>query len=112
MFLATVVFTATVIARRVRDEFIQLARERGPYTDVQVGFSHDPCERPMNLITQIPYPVPGAAARERSDSGKSASSGGRGYNTTAPQFVPGANHTARPRKATDNDGWQTVSRKR
>lgn len=63
----------------------------------------------MNLITQIPYPVPGSGARERSDSGKSASSGGRGYNPT-PKSVPGA--TARPRKGTDSDGWQTVSRKR
>jgi len=65
----------------------------------------------MNLITQIPYPVPGAAPRERSDSGKSAASsgGGRGYNPT-PKSVPGA--TARPRKGTDSDGWQTVSRKR
>lgn len=108
--LATVVFSATVIARRVRDEFIQLSRERGPYQDVQVGFSHDPCERPMNLITQIPYPTPGAAQRERSDSGKSLTNGGRGYNPSAPKFVP--SNIVRPRKGTDNDGWQTVQRKR
>lgn len=110
VYLATVVFSATVIARRVRDEFLQLARERGPYQDVSVGFSHDPCERPMNLITQIPYPTSGAAQRERSDSAKSMSNGGRGYNPAAAKFVPSA--TVRPRKGTDSDGWQTVQRKR
>ena len=94
-----------MIARIVRDEFIKRSRRPGPYQDVQVGFSHDPCERPMNLITQIPYPGP----RDRSDSNKSASSG-RGYNPNAPKFVPGA--IGRARKGTDSDGWQTVQRKR
>lgn len=104
---ATVVLSATVIARIVRDDFLRRSRKPGPYQDVQVGFSHDPCERPMNLITQIPYP--GSASRNRSDSSKSGSSA-RSYNPNATKFVPGA--VARPRKGTDADGWQTVQRKR
>ena len=91
----------------VRDEFVRRSRRAGPYQEVQVGFSHDPCERPMNLITQISYP--GSAPRERSDSSKSGSSG-RSYNPNALKFVPGV--AARPRKGTDSDGWQTVQRKR
>ncbi|KAI1620517.1 hypothetical protein EDD37DRAFT_157737 [Exophiala viscosa] len=102
---ATVVFSSTVIARLVRDEFMKRARRAGPYQDVQIGFSHDPCERPLNLITQIPYP----GSRDRSDSAKSGSSG-RSYNPNAPKFVPG--NVARGRKGTDSEGWQTVQRKR
>ncbi|KIX04473.1 uncharacterized protein Z518_05343 [Rhinocladiella mackenziei CBS 650.93] len=97
---ATVVFSSTVIARIVRDDFLRRSRNGGPYQDIQIGFSHDPCERPMNLITQIPYT--GSGPRDRSDSGKSASSG-RSYNPNAPKFG---------RKGTDSDGWQTVLRKR
>ncbi|ETI20004.1 hypothetical protein G647_09019 [Cladophialophora carrionii CBS 160.54] len=104
---ATAVFSSTVVARIVRDEFIRRSRRAGPYQEVQVGFSHDPCERPMNLITQIPYP--GCASRDRSDSNKSASSG-RPYNPNAAKFIPGA--ALRARKGTDPDGWQTVQRKR
>jgi len=94
-----------VIARLVRDEFMKRARRAGPYQDVQIGFSHDPCERPLNLITQIPYP----GSRDRSDSAKSGSSA-RSYNPNAPKFVPG--NVARGRKGTDAEGWQTVQRKR
>ncbi|EXJ87145.1 hypothetical protein A1O3_04104 [Capronia epimyces CBS 606.96] len=104
---ATAVFSSTVIARIVRDEFIRRSRRQGPYHDVQVGFSHDPCERPMNLITQIPYP--GISPRDRSNSNKSASNA-RPYNPSAPKFVPGT--VVRGRKGTDSDGWQTVQRKR
>lgn len=104
---ATVVFSSTVIARLVRDEFMKRARRFGPYQDVQVGFSHDPCERPLNLITQIPYP--GSRSRDRSDSTKSSSSG-RSYNPNALKFVPG--NVGRGRKGTDAEGWQTVQRKR
>ena len=102
---ATAVFSSTVVARIVRDEFIRWSRRPGPYQEVQVGFSHDPCERPMNLITQIPYP--GASSRDRSDSSKSGSSG-RSYNPSAAKFVPRAGL----RKSADSDGWQTVQRKR
>jgi hypothetical protein len=104
---ATVVFSSTIISRIVRNDFLARSRRAGPYQDVQIGFSHDPCERPMNLITQITYP--GSAPRDRSDSAKSASSG-RSYNPNAPKFVPGA--ITRGRKRTDSDGWQTVQRKR
>ncbi|OAP56256.1 hypothetical protein AYL99_09435 [Fonsecaea erecta] len=104
---ATAVFSSTVIARIVRDEFLRRSRRPGPYQEVQVGFSHDPCERPMNLITQIPYP--GAGPRDRSNSGKSVSSC-RSYNPNAAKFIPGAG--LRARKGTDSDGWQTVQRRR
>jgi hypothetical protein len=104
--LATVVFSSTVIARLVRDDFIKRSRKPGPYQDVQIGFSHDPCERPLNLITQIPYLGNG---RDRRDSAVSASSA-RTYNPTAMHFAPG--NVNRGRKGTDSDGWQTVQRKR
>ncbi|KAK7897575.1 hypothetical protein LTR67_004203 [Exophiala xenobiotica] len=103
---ATVVFSSTVIARLVRDDFIKRSRKPGPYQDVQIGFSHDPCERPLNLITQIPYLGNG---RDRRDSAVSASSA-RTYNPTAMHFAPG--NVNRGRKGTDSDGWQTVQRKR
>ena len=104
--VATAVFSSTVVARLVRNHFISKSRGSGPYQDVQVGFSHDPCERPMNLITQIPYP---GSLRARSDSSKSAGSG-RAYNPTAAKFYPGV--AGRTRKSTDSDGWQTVQRRR
>ncbi|KAJ4520097.1 hypothetical protein HRR83_002060 [Exophiala dermatitidis] len=101
---ATAVFSSTVIARIVREEFLRRSKAKGPYHDVGVGFSHDPCERPMNLITQIP--CPGTSPRDRSNSSKSGSSG----KSTAAKVVPGA--VNRGRKGTDPDGWQTVHRKR
>ncbi|EXJ83317.1 hypothetical protein A1O1_06938 [Capronia coronata CBS 617.96] len=104
---ATVVFSSTVIARIVRDEFLHRSRKPGPYHDVHVGFSHDPCERPMNLITQIPYP--GTSPRDRSNSNKSGSSG-RINQSTSTKLGSGA--IVRIRKGTDSDGWQTVQRKR
>ncbi|RMZ81815.1 hypothetical protein DV738_g2008, partial [Chaetothyriales sp. CBS 135597] len=68
---ATVVFTSTANARRVRDQFRAKAKQYGPYRDVQISFSHDPCEKPLNLITQIEQP----AVRSRAISGGSALSG-------------------------------------
>jgi hypothetical protein len=108
---ATAVFSSTIIARLVRNEFRKRSSKPGPYRDITTGFSHDPCERPMNLITQIPNPgQPGnQTVRGRSDSYKGATNG-HTYNPNAPKFVPG--HNGRGRKATDADGWQTVQRKK
>ena len=107
LFLATVVFTGTVVARTIRDEFRLLSKHDGPYKDVTVSFSHDPCERPMNLITQIPqnggsYHVTSpqsnrhnsAAARSKSNAGSrpSTSSGTQG-------------------RGGGSDGWTTVRRR-
>ncbi|KAJ9645457.1 hypothetical protein H2204_001036 [Knufia peltigerae] len=110
---ATVVFAATAIARIIRDEFIKRSRKPGPYQEVQIGFSHDPCERPLNLITQIPCPGDGypGKGRDRRDSAVSASNI-RSYNPTAPKFTPGNVIVNRGKKGTDADGWQTVHRKR
>jgi hypothetical protein len=99
---ATVVFSATAIARMVRDEFRRKARQAGPYRDVQVTFSHDPCERPLNLITQIPSSRSGA----RPGNGSNIS-----HNFPRPSG-PASPHRRPSVSRVDEDGWQTVARRK
>ena len=100
--VATVVFSATVIARMVKDDFRKRARTSGPYRDVQVGFSHDPCERALNLITQMPATRPIIRPRE----------GCSGSDISKRPAVP-LNQRRRPSSSlVDEDGWQTVARRK
>jgi len=94
-----VVFTGIAIARLVRDEFRKMGRVPGPYSNVGVSFSHDPCERPMNLITQMP---------------PTASSGSGNPNFTRLGGNPPKRKSslATPNLNVDADGWQTVSKRR
>jgi hypothetical protein len=102
VILATVVFSATAIARMVRDEFRKRARQSGPYRDVQVSFSHDPCERPLNLISQIPS----SRNDVRPSNGSSTShSFPRPSVPISPCQGPSVSRSG-------EDGWQTVARRR
>ena len=105
------VFTSTAIARLVRDEFRRAAKTKGPYRDVQVSFSHDPCEKPLNLITQIPS---GEGTRGRALSNISGNSNtiirGAGADNSG---VPGLTRQSSRRKhQVDADGWETIVKKR
>ena len=99
---ATVVFSATAIARMVRDEFRKRARQAGPYRDVQVTFSHDPCERPLNLITQMPS----SRNSTRPSNGSNIS-----HNFPRPS-VPSSPYRRPSVPRVDEDGWQTVARRK
>nr|KMM70046.1 hypothetical protein CPAG_06358 [Coccidioides posadasii RMSCC 3488] len=53
----TAVFKSVATARTVRDHFLDLAiHKSNPYYDVQVTFSTDPCEKQLNLESQIGVP--------------------------------------------------------
>lgn len=82
-----------------------MAAYPGPYQDVMVSFSHDPCERPLNLITQMP--------------GSRNSSGAKPSNApvhTSPGGMVNRPLAASPRPTqgpvTDAEGWQTVGKRR
>ena len=108
------VFTSTAISRVVRENFLRKSKMRGPYENLQVSYSHDPCEKPMNLITQIGAP---SAKRPRSDSAKSGINNGGGLhrsNTTGRNSGGGLSRRQSRRAETkkDDDGWQTVTHKK
>jgi hypothetical protein len=101
--LATAVFTSTAIARMVRDDFRRKARVAGPYQSIHVSFSHDPCEKPLNLITQIPSA--GGEPRPRSGSTRNQPIGS-GLGTGV------SRRDSKRKKVMDVDGWQTVRGKK
>ncbi|RMZ92140.1 hypothetical protein DV736_g622, partial [Chaetothyriales sp. CBS 134916] len=111
---ATVVFTSTANARRVRDRFRAEAKHNGPYRDVQVSFSHDPCEKPLNLITQIQFGDMGLT--ERPTNRDRAISGTSQLNSikTGPSSGMGglSGSTTKRERKVDADGWQTVMKRR
>ncbi len=103
--IATVVFAATSLARIVKDEYRKRARQAGPYRDVQVSFSHDPCERPMNLITQMPS--------SRNTVRPLATTNGANFSHNFPR--PSGLISPRRQQSlslVDEDGWQTVARRK
>lgn len=89
-----------------------------------VSYSHDPCERDMHLVSQI-YGHPGyigtgslagSSARPRSGTvGSSGSNwayarGGDLYSgTTQKRRITGTNGS---KTSIDDDGWQTVKKRR
>ncbi|RMZ77135.1 hypothetical protein DV737_g4478, partial [Chaetothyriales sp. CBS 132003] len=103
---ATVVFTSTANARRVRDQFRAKARQKGRYRDVQVSFSHDPCEKPLNLITQIQPGDTGVTERptnrDRAISGTSHSNGIKMGASSGTGALNGS--TTKREKKVDADG--------
>lgn len=112
---ATVVFTSSAIASLVRDNFLAKSNSKtSPYHNIQVTFSHDPCEKPMNLITQIDSPT---AGRFRSDSYKSEQNynpNGNGLyrSNSRAQGKLGRRESKRKAQKPDDDGWQTVTHKK
>lgn len=100
--LATVVFSGTNIARLIRNKFRELGRMRNsPYHDIQVSFSHDPCERPLNLISANRTMVSNRPSIQRAPSGSFAGRMG------PPPPSPRRQHVG-----SEEDGWQTVGPRR
>lgn len=125
VMLATVVFSAVPLSTLVRTEFKrQGCIKNSPYFGIMVTYSHDPCERDMHLVSQIPghpgyigggnLPAPGPRARG-STFGSSASGGmyghgGNGYYSPAHKRRITGSNGSKPN--TDDDGWQTVKKRR
>lgn len=76
-----------------------------------VSFSHDPCERPLNLITQMPGSRNGNGAR--ASNGVFAASPG-GYVNGGNDFAKLLPHSPRrvQRPVVDAEGWQTVGKRK
>ena len=116
MVIATVVFSSSAIASLIRERFLEKSRMKGsPYHNIHITFSHDPCEKPMNLITQIDSPTSG---RLRSDSYLSeqstttANSKGLYRSNSRVQGGLGRRESKRKAPKQDADGWQTVTHKK
>lgn len=125
MSLATVVFSAVPLARLVRDTFLQFGRTKGSsYFGIMVSYSHDPCEREMHLVSQISghpgyigkgTPAPSGARSRSGTVGSSGSNwayayGGDSYHSAAQKRrILGTNGS---KSGTDDDGWQTVKKRR
>ena len=104
LYTATVVFSSTSIARMVKDNFRDRSREKsGPYKGIQVSFSHDPCERQLHLVTQLT----GANGTVNNSSHHI----GANYTPIGPGRRL-SNAGNRPVPAVDEDGWQTVQRRK
>lgn len=114
---ATVVFTSTNIARIVRESFLQRSKTRGPYENVAVSYSHDPCEKPMNLISQIGVP-PMKRPRSESTRSSNASANANGlHRANTRNSGHGGLGRRQPKRTVvapkkDDDGWQTVTHKK
>lgn len=121
---ATVVFSAVPLAKIVRETFIRYGCAiNSPYHHIMVSYSHDPCERDMHLVSQIPghpgyigggnLPAPGPRARGStfgSTTSSNAYGNGNGYYTPAhKRRITGSNG---PKPSIDNDGWETVKKRR
>ena len=110
---ATVVFSGVAVARKCREDFHQLAKKKGPYRGIQVSYSHDPCERPLHLVTQMNDPNATNTAK------RALNRIGNPYRTSSSSYTNGSSRARgsspvrpiRPR-AYDQDGWQTVGRRR
>lgn len=110
------------LARLVRDTFIEYGRLRSsPYNGIMVSYSHDPCERDMHLVSQIPgHPgyigggsVPASGSRPRGNtigSGGTFGNGGNPYSAPAHKRRITGLSGAKPNL--DDDGWQTVKKRR
>lgn len=116
MMKATVVFSSSAIASMIRENFLEMSRVKGsPYHNIHISFSHDPCEKPMNLISQIDSPTSG---RMRSDSYRSEQTSSTGYNNglyrsnSRAQGKVGRRDSKRKAPKQDADGWQTVTHKK
>jgi hypothetical protein len=75
-----------------------------------VSFSHDPCERPLNLITQMPgsRSVSGTKPNNGSSDGGSNGSTNSSRLTEVLTASPGGDQRA----VVDAEGWQTVGKRK
>ena len=88
----------------VLDAFRQRGRKPGPYKDVQVSFSHDPCERPLHLVSQM------SNGHSNGHPMLSAPHNSNGMPLRNARRL--TNHDGRTTKNVDEDGWHTVQRRR
>lgn len=97
--VATVVLSGVTIARMVRAHFLAKGQEDGPYKQVAVTYSSDPCEKPLNLVSQIPQ---SEADWQRIRESRARQWGGEGDRYQS---------NGRGREQGDLSGWQKVKRK-
>lgn len=130
---ATVVFSAVPLAKMVRERFLRHAHTRNhPYEGVMVSFSHDPCERDLHLVSQIPGHAnyiggnanaaahgysnntgEGRANRATVSSTDVSSSARRMSNASSDyQIAFKRRNTGSAKPDIDEDGWQTVKKRR
>lgn len=111
----------------VREKFLQYgSTKHNPYEGVMVSFSHDPCERNMHLVSQIPghanFVGSNGSAKDLSASRPyrsntfSADMGKpfpRRMSTASSDYFTAPKRRSPMSKAqTDDDGWQTVKKRR
>jgi len=124
---ATVVFSAVPLAKMVREAFLKHSRtKRHPYEGVMVSFSHDPCERDLHLVSQIPGHANYIGAngnanangyyrtRTNTVSTDLSNSSSRRMSATSSDYqtAPKRRDTGSTKAAIDEDGWQTVKKRR
>ncbi|KAJ9662790.1 hypothetical protein H2198_001241 [Neophaeococcomyces mojaviensis] len=127
---ATVVLSAVPLAKLVRDKFLEYSRPKSsPYQGVMVSFSHDPCERDMHLVSQIPghSNYIGGSNNGNSNSNIASGIGRQGRSTAAPDpyhhsrgssvasnyaCVAGKRRSTHLKPSVERDGWQTVKKRR
>lgn len=124
---ATVVFSAVPLAKMVREAFLKHSRtKRHPYEGVMVSFSHDPCERDLHLVSQIPghanYIGGNSSAngndfyrmRTNTVSTDRSSPSSRRMSATSSDYqtAPKRRDTGSTKSAADEEGWQTVKKRR
>ena len=122
---ATVVFSAVPLAKMVRETFLKYSRaKRSSYEGVMVSFSHDPCERDLHLVSQIPghanY-IGGNGnsngngyyrARTNTASTEYSNSSSRRMSATSSDSAAKRRDTGSTKVVIDEDGWQTVTKRR
>ncbi|KAK5094208.1 hypothetical protein LTS08_008699 [Lithohypha guttulata] len=120
---ATVVFSAVPLAKLVKDKFNQYSRtSKHPYEGVKVSYSHDPCERDLHLVSQIPGHANFigsngtgrnfASSRSMRSNTVSSETSGRLSITPSDYQVAPKRHSTVSKVKVDEDGWQTVSKKK
>ena len=120
---ATVVFTAVPLAKLVSQSFKKRSKDRNsPYFGMQVSFSHDPCERNLHLVSQIPGHANyigvngnGSHAKHSSRSGRSSTfSTDSSYDSRRPSTASSEKQPTKRRvleTVPDEEGWQTVRKR-
>jgi hypothetical protein len=76
-----------------------------------VSFSHDPCERPLNLITQMLGSRNSSEGRGRNGT-FSGSWNGHGNNGSACIGPVTSSPQRGQRRVADAEGWQTVGKRK
>lgn len=116
-------FSAVPLAKLVKDKFNQYSRtSKHPYEGVKVSYSHDPCERDLHLVSQIPGHANFigsngtgrnfASSRSMRSNTVSSETSGRLSITSSDYQVAPKRHSTVSKVKVDEDGWQTVSKKK